>query len=58
MAGIGAIASLAGTVISAAGTISAGKAKKQQDDFRAAQFEVQAKEERAVAQQDALETAR
>jgi len=58
MAGIGAVASLASTVISAAGTIAAGKAQKQQADFQAAQLEVQAKEERAVAQQDALETAR
>ncbi len=58
MAGLGAVASLAGTVISAAGTIAAGKAQKRQYEYQAAQYEVQAKEERAVAQQDALETAR
>lgn len=58
MAGIGAVASVASTVISAAGTIAAGKAQKQQHDFQAAQQEVQAKEQRAVAQQEALEDAR
>ena len=61
MAGLGAIAtiaSLAGTAVSAVGTIAAGRANKQAADHQAAQLEVRAKGERATAQQDALELAR
>lgn len=61
MAGLSAIAtiaSLAGTAVSAIGTIAAGRAQKQMADHQAAQLEVRAKEERATAQQDALEIAR
>ena len=61
MAGLSAIAtiaSLAGTAVSAVGTIAAGRAQKQAADHQAAQLDVRAKEERATAQQKALEVAR
>jgi len=48
------IASLAATAVSAVGTIAAGRAQKQAADHRAAQLEVEAKQEQAKAQQDAL----
>jgi hypothetical protein len=61
MAGLSALAtigSLAATAVSAVGTIAAGRAQKQAADHRAAQLEVEAKQERATAQQDALAVAR
>lgn len=61
MAGLSAIAtiaSLAGTAVSAIGTIAAGRAQKQAADHQAAQLEVDAKQERAKAQQEALAIAR
>lgn len=61
MAGLSAIAtiaSLAATAVSAVGTIAAGRAQKQAADHQAAQLEVEGKQERAKAQQDALELAR
>ncbi len=61
MAGLSAIAtiaSLAATAVSAVGTIAAGGAQKQAADHRAAQLEVEATQERAKAQQDALAVAR
>jgi len=58
MAGLSAIVSLVGTAVSAIGTIAAGRAEKQAADHRAAQLDVQAKSERASAQQEALEIAR
>lgn len=61
MAGLSAIAtiaSLAGTAVSAIGTIAAGRAQKQAADHQAAQLEVNAKHEQAKAQHEALEVAR
>lgn len=52
---IGAIASLAGTVVSAVGTIAAGQAAKTQAEWQAQQHEVAAKEEKASAFKQAQE---
>lgn len=53
MAGIGAIVGLIGSAVSAAGTIAAGKAQQQADEYAAVQLEMKAKEERAAAQKEA-----
>lgn len=54
MAGsIGLIAGLAGSVVSAVGTIAAGRAAKQQADFQAAQYDVESKAEFAAGQREA-----
>lgn len=69
MAGLAAIAMVAGTAISAVGTIAAGnvaarqqvlagQAQKAANDFQAKQFEVRAKNERAAAQRSAQEIGR
>lgn len=58
MAGIGAIIGLAGTVVSAMGTIAAGKAQAQQAEYEAKQLEIRAAEERAAAQREAIDTRR
>jgi hypothetical protein len=58
MAGLATIASIAGTVVSAVGTIAAGRAQKQQADYQAAHDEVKAKQEQAEGQRDALDKAR
>lgn len=55
MAGLAAAASIVGTVVSAVGTIAAGQANRQAADYQAAQYDIRAKEERAAAQNDALE---
>lgn len=55
--GIGGFLSIAGTVVSAVGTIASGQAQRQAADFQAAQYEQQAKEERAAAQQQGFEIA-
>lgn len=53
MAGIGMIMGLVGSVVSAAGTLAAGKAQQQQAEYEAAQLDIKAKEEQAAAQQEA-----
>lgn len=58
MAGLAAIASLAGTVVSAVGTIAAGKAEARAAEYEAAQLDIKAKEERAAAQREAFEKQR
>lgn len=65
LATIATIASVAGTAVSAVGTIAAGNAKAAQaeaeakaQEFRAAQLDMAAKEERASAQRDAFEVER
>ncbi len=58
MAGIGNVMSLLGTVVSAAGTLAAGRARKQAADFDAARDEVRAGESKALAQRDAQSVAR
>jgi hypothetical protein len=46
-------ATIAGSAVSAAGTIAAGKAAQQSADYEAAQLDINAKEEQAAAQRDA-----
>jgi hypothetical protein len=58
MAGLALVASLAGTAVSAIGTIAAGKAQAQAANYEAAQLDIKAKEERAAAQREALEKKR
>lgn len=58
MAGIGAIASLAGTVISAAGTMAAASQQQAAANWQALEYERQAKAERAAAQTDSMEQQR
>ena len=62
MAALALIATLAGTAVSAVGTIAAGQAKAQEaeaqaraQEFQAAQLDVAAKEEKASAQRDMFE---
>lgn len=55
---IATVASLAGTAVSAMGTIAAGKAKQQAAEYEAAQLDVKAKEERAASQRDMEELRR
>lgn len=50
---IAAIATVAGSAVSAVGTIAAGNAAKEQADYEAAQLDIKAKEEQAAAQQEA-----
>lgn len=56
--GISAALALAGTAVSAIGTIAAGQARQQAANYEAAQYENRAKEERAAAQQQGFEIAR
>jgi hypothetical protein len=58
MAGLAALASIAGTVVSAIGTIAAGKAQARAANYEAAQLDIKAKEERATAQRATLEKQR
>lgn len=58
MAALPAILSIAGTVVSAAGSIAAGNAQKAAADFEAAQLKQNAQYETASAQRDALEADR
>ena len=53
MAGLAAAASIVGTVVSAVGTIAAGRAQRESADHQAAQYDIRAKEERAAAQNEA-----
>lgn len=53
MAELATIATIAGTVVSAAGTIAAGNAADKQAQYEAAQLDIRAKEEQAQAQQEA-----
>lgn len=55
---IGLIAGLAGSVVSAAGTVAAGKAAQQAAEYEAAQLDIKAKEEQAAAQREAEEKKR
>lgn len=55
MAGIAPILAIAGTVVSAVGTIAAGNAQKAAADFQAKQADARAAEERAASQRDAME---
>lgn len=50
---VSAGATIAGTAISASGSIAAGKAQRQAADYEAAQLDVRAKEEQAAAQREA-----
>jgi len=52
---VGTGVGLAGSAISAKGTIAAGKAEQQVANYQAAQAEVKGKEERAAAQRDAMQ---
>ncbi len=56
--GLSAALLLAGTAVSAVGTIAAGQARQRQANFEAAQYEANAKEERAAGQQEGFEIAR
>lgn len=61
MAGLAAVAAIAsgvGTVLSAVGTIAAGKQQQKAANYEAAQLEVKGKEERAAAQRQGLEAAK
>jgi hypothetical protein len=58
MAALALIATGVGALVSAAGTIAAGKAQQQAADYEAAQLDVQAKDERAAAQAQALDERR
>jgi hypothetical protein len=58
MAYLAAIATVVGAGISAAGTIAAGQAQQQAANYEAAQLDVQAKDERAAAQAQALDERR
>jgi hypothetical protein len=58
MAGIGSIISILGTVVSAAGTLAAGAARKRAADYQAARDEVRAGEAKAEAQRDAQKISR
>lgn len=51
--GLSAILGLAGTAVSAVGTLAAGAAQKSAADYQAAQLDQQAKEETAAAQREA-----
>ena len=53
MAALATIATIAGSFVSAAGTIAAGKAEQQAANYEAQQLEIRAKEEQAQAQQEA-----
>lgn len=55
LSALSAIAGLAGTIVSAAGTLAAGKAQQQAAEYEAKSMEIQANEERAGAQQEAQE---
>lgn len=55
MAGIAPILAIAGTVVSAVGTIAAGNAQKASADFQAKQADARAAEERAAGQRDQME---
>lgn len=55
---IAAIATLAGSAVSAMGTIAAGKSRQQAAEYEAAQLNVKAKEEQAAAQREAFDAAR
>lgn len=55
---IALIAGLAGTAVSAAGTLAAGAAAQESAEFEAKQREQQAKEARAIAQREGLERRR
>ena len=55
---IGIIASLAGTAISAVGSIAAGNAARRDAEFQAAQMDIQSKQEYAAAQREAQEIER
>lgn len=52
------IAGLAGTAVSAVGTIAGGQAAADQAEFKARQLEQQAQEERAAAQREAMKERR
>jgi hypothetical protein len=58
LAVISAIAGLAGSGISAMGTLAAGKAAQQSANYEAQQLEIKAKEEQAAAQREAQEHSR
>lgn len=58
MAGIGSVLSLAGTAVSAAGTLAAGGARRRAADHDAARADIRAGQEQARAQSDALALAR
>lgn len=58
LATIATIASVAGTVVSAVGTIAAGQAAARDAEFQAQQLDIQAKDEFAASQREAEEIRR
>lgn len=58
LATIATLASVAGTVVSAVGTIAAGQAAERDAEFAAQQLDIQAKDEFAAAQREAEEIRR
>lgn len=58
LSGLAAFAGLAGTAVSAVGTIAAGNQAKAAADFQAEQLEAQGKEERAASQREAARVKR
>lgn len=58
MAMLGAIGSIFGSVMSAAGSIAAGKAQQAAANYEAQQLKIKAKEEQAAAQRDAEQQTR
>jgi len=58
MAGLSTILGIAGSVVSAVGTIAAGQAARRDAEFQAAQYDIQAKDEFAAAQREAEEIRR
>lgn len=58
MGTLSAFAGIAGTALSAVGTIAAGRAQQKAANFEAAQMEAKGLEERAGAQREALAAAR
>lgn len=52
------LATIAGTAVSAAGSIAAGRAQERAAEHRAQQLEIKAKEEKAAAQRESMQLRR
>jgi hypothetical protein len=55
MAAISAVVGLVGSLVSAAGTMAAGRAQQEAEEYKAKQLEIKGKEERAAAQREGQE---
>lgn len=55
MAAISAVLGVVGSIVSAAGTMAAGRAQQQAAEYEAQQLEIKGKEERAAAQREGQE---